>query len=190
MAIKSGKEAVYAGWVEEHSSELYRYAYRLGGRRELAEDLVQETFYHAWRSFSSLHELDKARPWLYRILRNRYSHYVRAQVRRPQGVALDSVADRRDPSAPNPVADLGQSDELTAALAGLEDRFREPMLMVFLEGKTCREAADELGVPLGTVLSRIHRARKTLREQLNGKTQPKPDREKAGYKALPNLGML
>ena len=157
----------YEQWVERHGEELYRFAYRLCGQKEQAEDLVQETFYHAWQSMGSLREEHRARAWLFRILRHRYSHQVRTASRRPRAnTPLESAPERSDPAPQPPVEVMAREESLQLALDGLEDRYRVPLLMVFMEGLTCREAAEQLEIPLGTVLSRIHRGRRVMRQVL------------------------
>jgi len=164
----SDKRQQYERWVEDHSSDLYRFAYRLSGRADLAEDLTQETFFHAWRSIHTLRDPDRARAWLFQILRHRWSHLVRHDARRPNITApLHAVADRGDRAADNPLQRLADRDQLQHALDQLDERYRLPLLMVLAEGMTCREAAEQLDIPLGTVLSRIHRARATLQSCLS-----------------------
>lgn len=158
----------YQRWVADWSRELYGLAYRLCGQAEVAEDLVQETFYHAWRSVDTLKQPDRARAWLFQILRYRWSHYVRAEGRRPhRGPALDAISEPVDPEPSAPLERMARRESMQLTLNELEERYRLPLLMVFVEGLTCREAAAELEIPLGTVLSRIHRARKFLRERLD-----------------------
>lgn len=157
----------YERWVDEWSGDLYRFAHRLCGRADTAEDLVQETFYHAWRSMHSLRDGGRARAWLFQILRHRWSHYVRSETRRPKlNAPLESVGERPDGRRFEPLGDMARAEALQNALDGLEERYRLPLLMVFMEGITCREAAERLNVPLGTVLSRIHRGRRSLRRAL------------------------
>ncbi|MHC4996190.1 MAG: RNA polymerase sigma factor [Planctomycetota bacterium] len=168
MPESNDKQLNYESWVDLYSTELYRFAYRLAGRADAAEDLVQEAFFHAWRSYHTLRDHRRARAWLYQILRHRYSHWVRTDTRRPNlNTPLTAVADPTDHDAQAPLEALERSETLHNALASLDERYRLPFLLVFMQGLTCREAADELGVPLGTVLSRIHRARKALREHLH-----------------------
>ncbi len=89
-------------------------------------------------------------------------------MRRPNlGTPLDAVGQQADRGLGDVSETLAQRDELQSMLDVLEERYRLPLLMVFLEGMTCQETADTLGIPLGTVLSRIHRARKFLRKQLD-----------------------
>ena len=167
MTDSSDARQTYEQWVADWSTDLYRLAYRLCGQAEVAEDLLQETFYHAWRSMHTLKEPERARAWLFQILRYRWSHYVRSEVRRPNGgPTLEAVAEPSDANVEGPLEKMARQDSLQQALDALEERYRVPLLMVFIEGLTCREAAAELEIPLGTVLSRIHRARKFLRTQL------------------------
>lgn len=161
--MKSNFRAIYEDLVKKHASALYRFAYRLCGDHHVAEDLVQETFYQAWRSIASLKSPEVGKPWLNQILRHRYSHWVRRSCRHPEQVidpdkmtsfSADIVVDEvRDPDAP-----------LQKALDALNSDFRRIFLMVFLDGWSCREVAEKLDLPLGTVLSRIHRSRIFLRQ--------------------------
>jgi len=163
--------AFYESLVRSLAPGLYRFAFRMTGRVEVAEDLLQETFCEAWRSLASLRDPARARAWFFRVLRHRHAHWARAHGRRMRalppahahGVAVEHL--------PDPAQERGRRraedrEMLQNALDGLEDRFKIPFLMVFLEGLTCREAAGQLDLPLGTVLSRIHRARGFLRRRL------------------------
>jgi len=169
-AGRLGRRACFEQWVREHARDLHRFAYRLCGDADTAEDLVQETFYHAWKGRRSLRHRFKARAWLFQILRYRYSHWVRDRSRTPPvTVAVPGQdAEAFEAAPPPPAAD---GDFLQRALNALDERFRTPLLMVFVQGLTCRETADQLDLPLGTVLSRIHRARKQLRCALTDEKQ-------------------
>jgi len=157
------RRILYEEWVRVFGADLYRMAYRLCGDTNTAEDLVQETFYHAWKDMSKLRDHSKARPWLFQMLRYRYAHMVRDQMRRIKADSIDSLAGQVADPSPSPLARLTDRDTLQVALDDLDERLKAPLLMVFLEGLTCREAAEALDIPLGTVLSRIHRARQRLR---------------------------
>jgi RNA polymerase sigma-70 factor (ECF subfamily) len=159
----------YEGWVREYAAGLHAFAYRLCGDAVLAEDLVQETFYHTWRSMDAIRDPGRGRAWLYQTLRYRYAHWRRDSGRRVQAkISVDEMRDAPTLQGEGILATLSGQEALQKALDLLDDRYKEPFLMVFLEGKTCRETAEELEVPLGTVLSRIHRARIALRERLLG----------------------
>jgi len=175
----TASEQRYQGWVEQWSLDLYRLAYRLCGRADVAEDLVQETFYHAWRSIHSLREEHRARAWLFQILRHRHAHYVRADTRRPNlSTPLEKIGDPADGERVDPLENMAVGESLQQALDALDERYRVPLLMVFVQGMTCREAAEDLGVPLGTVLSRIHRARQALKKTLG---DPEGDQARGGH---------
>jgi len=159
---RARQRKLYEAWVRDHADELYRMAFRLCGDVETAEDLVQETFYHVWKDMAGLREPAKARAWLYQILRHRYAHWVRGRTRRIPAASSDRGAERLD-AGPSPLTRLTHQEQLQRALDELDETLKMPLLMVFLEGMTCRQAAEVLDIPLGTVLSRIHRARRRLR---------------------------
>ncbi len=165
------RRTLYETWVRGHAADLYRMAYRLCGEAEAAEDLVQETFYHAWKDMAKLRETAKARAWLYQILRHRYAHWVRGRTRRIPAASSDQGAERLDPS-PSALTRLSHQEQLQRVLDELDDTVKVPLLMVFLEGMTCQQAAESLDIPLGTVLSRIHRARQRLRPCLESPAAP------------------
>ena len=163
---QEGRQHRYERWVSEYSEDMYRFAFRLCGQADMADDLVQEAFYHAWKDMGKLRHKKKAKAWLFQILRYRYAHWVRERSRWP--AIAGSVEELEDyaQTAATPFEVLANRESLQMALDTLEDRFKLPLLMVFLEGLTCQESADYLDIPLGTVLSRIHRARRHLRRAL------------------------
>jgi len=149
--------------VAEHGPPLYRMAYRMVGDSQEAEDLVQETFRSAWKSRARFRSGGGARAWLASILRRRVVDYWR----RPR-VPMVYTGDRPD-TADTHDPEPGQqefADEIQQALDRLPAELRETLLLVVVGELTHQEAADLLGVPLGTVLSRVSRARKRLREYL------------------------
>lgn len=151
--------------MRSHANDVYRYAYRLCGRREMADDLVQETFCEAWKSIGSLRDPARGKAWLMQILRHRYAHAVRDQSRRIKATSdyeqVEQASDLR--ASTDILTRLSDQETLQESLSALDDRYKEPFLMVFQEGLTCQQTADTLELPLGTVLSRIHRARQSLR---------------------------
>ncbi|MCC7140034.1 MAG: RNA polymerase sigma factor [Planctomycetes bacterium] len=158
-------KAAYETLVRQHAADLYRFAYRLVGDASGAEDLVQETYFHAWRSIGGLREPEKGKAWLMTILRRRWIRSMKAS--HPLATADDVDVDDTASPLPGPDLDLfARREAVQRALARLDVRYKEPFLLVFLEGLSCREAAGRLSLPLGTVLSRIHRARAALRAYL------------------------
>ena len=157
--------------------ELYRFAYRLAGNHQVAEDLVQETFVEAWRSLAKQREPGKERAWMYQILRYRYAHYVRDSKTRIRAEPLEEeISGKMDPGRPG-VDAVAERESLQMALSHLSVDVRETFLMVFMQGFKCREAAEELKVPLGTVLSRLSRAREVLRAAVESQGQNRPERK-------------
>lgn len=164
----------YEQWVSLYARPLYRFAYRLAGAHAQAEDLVQECFAEAWRCIEKQREPEKARAWLFAILRYRFAHYVR---KRPRTVSLP---EEFEPPAPglDPAGQLGERELLQLGLMRLSVEQRETLLMVFVEQLTCRQTATTLGIPIGTVLSRLDSARRALRgvlgmPQRGRRTEPK-----------------
>ncbi len=169
MDRKRSRRNMFDSLVRAHGAELYRYAYWYTGHAESAEDLVQEAFLEAWRSIASLREPGRARAWLFQILRYRCAHWARGRKRRPRAeITLEELTETPDPHLEDPQARVVERMQLERALMSLDERYREPFLMVFLCGFSCSETAEILGIPIGTVLSRIHRGRLALRTGLLG----------------------
>ncbi|MEX2219731.1 MAG: sigma-70 family RNA polymerase sigma factor [Phycisphaerales bacterium] len=155
--------AIFDRWAEEQASDLYRFAYRLCGESAGAEDLVQETFYEVWKHRGPLRGIREPRAWLFLILRRRYARLRRFVQRRPWFVSLGS-AEAESVETAQRVSRIEAADSLQAALDGMSDLFKMPLLMVIVQGLTCAQAAEALDLPLGTVLSRLHRAKQHLRD--------------------------
>jgi RNA polymerase sigma-70 factor (ECF subfamily) len=167
MSASDPSRLHYERLVHAHAADLYRFAYRLTGRAELGQDLVQETFLEAWRSIAQQKNPETARAWLFSILRHRWAHLCRDAARRIQALP-SSHAFADFPAGDATAADaLADEEVLRNALDTVDPRFKEALLMVFMQGLSCKQAASELGVPIGTVLSRISRARAALRTALS-----------------------
>ena len=150
--------------VSEHGLVLYRMAYRMIGDQHEAEDLVQEAFRSAWRSRRLFQPGGGERAWLASILRRRVADHWR-RPRPPTVLAGERDIDVGQP-AEDPLRD-DFTDEMQRALARLPQDLRETLLLVVVGELTHQETADLLGIPLGTVLSRVSRARRQLREHLH-----------------------
>lgn len=160
-------QAEFDRLVTEHGAALYRVAYRMVGDRHEAEDVVQDTFRSAWKSRAgyrpSKHKSGGERAWLGSILRRRVvDRWRKHSFPTVTGgdMMLDVEGATSDPTA------AGYTDEMQAALNRLPNELRESLLLVVVGELTHQEVADALGVPLGTVLSRVSRARERLREYL------------------------
>jgi RNA polymerase sigma-70 factor, ECF subfamily len=149
--------------VSEHGPALYRMAYRLVGDRHEAEDLVQDAYRSAWKSREHFEPGRGDRAWLAAILRRRAVDHWR-RPRPPAVLGGEQGVDASQAGA-DPLRD-DLTDEMQHALDRLPDDLRETLLLVVVAELTHQEAADLLEVPLGTVLSRVSRARKRLREYL------------------------
>ena len=157
--------------VEAHYEPLYRYAFRLSGTASDADDLTQEAFCKAQTQFSQLRDPSRAKPWLFSILRNVYLHRLRAE-RQQRQISLDAVGDIADPSSGSD--DLPDIDpqQLQEALNDLPEGFRTPIILFYFEDFSYREIADQMELPIGTVMSRLARAKGFLRQQLEPKQPP------------------
>jgi RNA polymerase sigma-70 factor, ECF subfamily len=161
----------------QYAPQLYSAAMRMTRNNADAEDLVQETYLRAYRSFATFEEGTNLRAWLFRILTNTFINSYRAKQRRPQETDLAETEDLYlyknvrtiDPgsrSAEDTMFDLFTDDEVKAALESLPDNFRMPVLLADVEGFSYKEISDILEIPIGTVMSRLHRGRKAMQKEL------------------------
>jgi RNA polymerase sigma-70 factor (ECF subfamily) len=154
---------------------LYNFARWLTQNREEAEDLVQETFVKALKGFASFQQGTNFRAWMYRILRNTFLT-SRTGLAATRTVALESEGEgqvltvSRETPESILLEQAGQQ-RIQAALEQVPVIFREVLLLCDVEEMSYLETADTLGVPIGTVMSRLHRARKALRAELEEKPQ-------------------
>jgi RNA polymerase sigma-70 factor (ECF subfamily) len=170
---------LYERLVGVHLDGLYTTARRLTRHTAAAEDLVQETMLKAWRSFHTFQPGTNARAWLYRILMNTYFDAQRKHSREPEIVPADDVGDLYLYGRARDGALLGESGnperevlehimdaEMRESLEALPVPFLAAVLLVDVDGFAYKEAADVLGIPVGTVMSRLYRGRHALRRRL------------------------
>jgi RNA polymerase sigma-70 factor (ECF subfamily) len=131
----------------------------------VAEDLTQETFLQAWQSFDRFQRGTNCRAWLFRILYFVWSHELRRRGREPI-VFDEAAADLDGLPSDVPTCDRLTDDEVIGAFDRLPAVFREAVLLADIEGFSYREIASLLGIPLGTVMSRLNRGRVLLRREL------------------------
>ena len=157
-------QARFNEMVDAHGAALYRIAYRLVGNQHDAEDLVQEAFRSAWNSRALYQANLGERAWLVTILRRRVVDGWRKQ--RARTISFDETVLDVGVKGDDP-ADREFEDHVQAALAELPEQLRETLLLVVVGELTHQEVADMLSIPLGTVLSRVSRARTRLRKLLS-----------------------
>jgi RNA polymerase sigma-70 factor (ECF subfamily) len=149
--------------VDEHYASLYRYAYRLSGCSADAEDLTQDTFCQAQLKLSQLRDPARAKAWLFSILRNAYLHRVRAEKQEPC-VSLDGLGDLAE-RLPDPLPPV-EPERLQEVLNELPEVFRSPIILYYFEDFSYRDIAEQMDLPIGTVMSRLARAKAHLRSRL------------------------
>ena len=172
-------QATFADQAMEHMPSLYAAAMRMTRNRADAEDLVQETYLKAYRAFGGFQEGTNLRAWLYRILTNTFINIYRAKKRRPEESDLDDVEDlylyrrlgaleaaQAGRSAEDEVLDSFTETEVKSALEALPEQFRMAVLLADVEGFQYKEIAEILDIPIGTVMSRLHRGRRGLQKSL------------------------
>ncbi len=152
-----------AALVAAHHAPLYRYAYRLCGCTAEAEDLTQQAFLIAQRKLHQLREPERAGAWLYAVLRSCFLKSLRRQ--RPASATALNVA-VEDFGGPTPEADEIDRELLAQALADLAEEFRVVVLMFYFEELSYHDIAEQLEIPIGTVMSRLSRAKGHLRKRL------------------------
>ena len=174
-------QEVFAEQAMEFMPALYAAALRMTRNPADAEDLVQETYLKAFRSFGGFEQGTNLRAWLYRILTNTFINTYRSKKRRPAETELDEGEDlhlyrrlggleavQASRSAEDELMDWFTDAEVKAALDALPENFRIPVLLADVEGFSYKEIAEMLDIPIGTVMSRLHRGRKSLQKQLYG----------------------
>src|SRR5580698_6539194 len=159
---------------------LYSAALRMTRNASDAEDLVQETYLKAYRSYGSFQEGTNLRAWLYRILTNTYINSYRAAQRRPEISDVEDVEDlylykrlagsgglQAGRSAEDEALDRFTDEDVKSALEALPETFRMAVLLADVEGFSYKEISEITDVPIGTVMSRIHRGRRALQKALH-----------------------
>lgn len=177
------EQSTFADEAMQYAPQLYSAALRMTRNEADAADLVQETYLRAYRGYGNFHEGTNLRAWLYRILTNTFINTYRAKQRRPQETDLADVEDlylyRRAASIEEAVANRAASrsaeeqlfdtiadDDVKRALEDLPEAFRLPVLLADVEGFSYKEIAEMLSIPIGTVMSRLHRGRKAMQKSL------------------------
>lgn len=169
------KVRVFDNEFMPHIDSMYNFAYRLTFDEDDAKDLVQDTYMKAFRFINSFQEGTNAKAWLYRILKNSFINNYRKKSKQPAKVDYQEVEQfyNSEDTPSTATVDLRLEttkdmigDEVSNALNSLAVDFRTVIILCDLEGFTYEEMAKILDIPIGTVRSRLHRARNLLREKL------------------------
>ena len=183
--IKASKDKLFESEFLPHIDALYNFAFHLTYNEEDANDLVQETFLKAYRFIDSYDQGTNAKAWLFKILKNAFINEYRRKSKQPAKVDYEEIKDYHDTDDPDQRVSLDlrqevfqgmMGDEVTMAVNSLPVDFKTVVLLCDIEGFTYEEMAKIIDIPIGTVRSRLHRARNMLKEKL------KKYASKLGYK--------
>jgi len=174
---KEEKDRLFESEFYIHINAMYNFAYRLVYDEDEANDLVQDSFLKAYRFFDYYEQGTNAKAWLFRIVRNNFINDYRKKSKRPASVDYNEIEDfynSGDDESTSLTVDLRQEtvkqkmgDEVVNAINTLPPEFRMAIILSDIEDFTYEEMSKILDIPLGTVRSRLHRARNVLKERLN-----------------------
>lgn len=170
--MTDGTDRAFEQALEVVRPDALRFAYWLSQDRSIAEDVVQEALLRAWRSRAALRDAQALRKWIFTICRREHARLF--QRKRHATVDIDELPFDSQPVAHN--ADSAEVLQLREAIFALDEADREPLVMQVLLGYSTQEIADELDIRVGTVLTRLFRARQRLRKRL-GIELPQDDPE-------------
>ncbi|MCB2224412.1 MAG: sigma-70 family RNA polymerase sigma factor [Actinobacteria bacterium] len=171
-------QATFQDDVSEFVPQLYAAALRMTRHAADAEDVLQEALLRAYRGYGTFKAGTNLKAWLYRILTNTFINKYRSASRRPSEVELGELEDLylykrlgsdlggASPSAEEEALDLFVDEDIKEAVEGLPENFRLPVILADVEGFSYKEIAEIMDVPIGTVMSRLHRGRKALQRTL------------------------
>ena len=175
ILVNNIQEDVFTNETLPHRNALYNYALKISGNSDDAQDLVQETYYKAYRHFDKFQSGTNSKAWMFMILKNSFINDYRKSKREPYKLDYEQIQNFYE----NVKSDRAQEnnldkdfyndlldDELTEAIDQLPTKMREVFLLCDLDGNSYEETAELVGCPVGTVRSRLHRARHMLQETL------------------------
>jgi RNA polymerase sigma factor (sigma-70 family) len=172
---QSHLDTLYHQQMIPHMNLLYNYALRLTNNQDDAKDLIQDTYLKAYRFIDKYEDGTNAKAWLFRILKNSFINNYRKNSRTPEQVEYSEVEEFVDliKSDSAPATDMRRDmydhllgDDVVRAMESLNEEFRTIIILSDLEEMTYEEISEILEIPLGTVRSRLHRARKAMQEKL------------------------
>ena len=165
------RQEIFTALVNERRMELYNFALRLTGNRQEAEDLLQESYFKAYKYFHQLRERSKFKEWIFQITANQFKNFLRKKKKENTFYHDDSEQAfvEKEKVYRNPDELCFQSDRskiVQQALDHISPKMRSVLVLFEIEGYSIEEVSDTLGISRGTVKSRLHYARKKLRERL------------------------
>lgn len=173
--IKERKDKIFEEEFLPHMKALYNFAFHLTYDEENANDLVQETYLKAYRFADSYQLGTNSKAWLFKILKNEFINSYRKKVKQPVSYNYEEVLQYHEADDPQYIGSLDlrheifqnmMGDEITIAMNRLSDEFRTILILCDIEGFTYEELSKILDIPIGTVRSRLFRARNTLKDML------------------------
>ena len=194
MSNKTRNQVVFEEELFPHMDALKTFAYHLSYNEEDANDLVQETYMKAHRFIDKYDQGTNAKAWLFKILKNAYINEYRKKSKRPQKVDFEDIVSYQnsDSASSSKYLDLRQEifenmmgDEVTIAINSLPIDFRTVILLCDIEGFTYEEISKIIDVPIGTVRSRLFRARNMLKEKLKAYAEKMGYEDKRGARQKP-----
>ena len=155
----------------QHMNALYSAALRMAKNKTEADDLVQDTYLRAYRFFDRFERGTSMKAWLFTILKNTFINNFKKRSKTPEHIDFDRLKlSEEEPASPNdPEEDLlykAFDDEFKRAVDALPEEFRKVIMLSDHEGRSYKEIAEKIDRPIGTVMSRLHRGRKLLRDSL------------------------
>lgn len=175
--VEVEKQNEFQNVVMPHKNDLYNYALAIARNSDDAQDLVQETYFKAYKNYHQFEGGTNSKAWMFMILKNTFINNYRKLKREPSKVDYDEIEDiyeniKFEQSKDNNL-DLDFynnlfDDDLSSALAKLPEKMKEVFLLCDLEGYSYEEISEIVDIPIGTVRSRLHRARKLLQDELFG----------------------
>jgi RNA polymerase sigma factor (sigma-70 family) len=173
QACRSGDVRAFEAIVRRYQALVCAITYSAVGRRDVSEELAQETFVQVWKNLGQLKEPGKFRSWLCSIAHSIVCNHLRTQKRSPvvYGEIEDMPVDGQEQSPHEALVRQEEEEMIRTALMHIPDEYREPLVLFYRQDQSTRQVAELMGLPQATVRTRLHRGRQMLREQVESKIE-------------------